>query len=93
QYLKKFPIDSLKIDRSFVSELPHDPDDVAIVLGIISMAAQLQLNVVAEGVETTNQLEFLRRHNCQMMQGFLFSPPVPAEELADLLPQKLPLKS
>jgi EAL domain-containing protein (putative c-di-GMP-specific phosphodiesterase class I) len=81
-YLKRFPIDALKIDRSFVRDISSDPDDAAIVSAIISMAKSLKQEVVAEGVETRTQLEFLREHQCDQMQGFLFSRPVSAQSLA-----------
>jgi diguanylate cyclase len=84
-YLKKFPIDTLKIDRSFVGDIPGDSDDVAIVTAIIAMAHNLKINVVAEGVETEEQLVFLRDQHCDEMQGYLFSRPVPAEEFEALL--------
>lgn len=84
-YLKRFPIDALKIDRSFVNDLPHDTDDAAITQAIIAMAHSLKLQVVAEGVETVEQLEFLRELGCDQIQGYLFSKPVPAEAFAALL--------
>lgn len=84
-YLKSFPVDTLKIDRSFVSHLPENPDDAAISKMIISLARQLRLDVVAEGIETKEQLAFLRSHGCQMGQGYLFSRPIPAEEFTALL--------
>lgn len=84
-YLKRFPLDVLKIDRSFISGAPGDPDDAAIVLGIISMARSLHLEVVAEGVETREQAEFLRRSRCHQMQGYLFSRPLPVDEFTALL--------
>jgi EAL domain-containing protein (putative c-di-GMP-specific phosphodiesterase class I) len=87
-YLKKFPIDTLKIDRSFVGDIPGDSDDAAIVTAIIAMAHNLKLTVVAEGVESQAQLDFLRAQNCNEMQGFLFSRPVPAHEVAQLLYEK-----
>lgn len=79
-YLKKFPIDTLKIDRSFVENLHRDKDDAAICAAILAMAKQLGLNVVAEGVELEEQLEFLSGHGCDEIQGYLFSKPVPADE-------------
>jgi diguanylate cyclase (GGDEF)-like protein/PAS domain S-box-containing protein len=81
-YLKRFPIDALKIDRSFVRDISSDPDDAAIVSAIISMAKSLKQEVVAEGVETQAQLDFLRLRQCDQMQGFLFSRPVTAQALA-----------
>jgi EAL domain-containing protein (putative c-di-GMP-specific phosphodiesterase class I) len=92
-YLKGFPIDTVKIDRSFVRDLTTDPDDAAITAAIISMAKTLNLRVVAEGVETEAQLEFLREHGCDEMQGFLFSPPVPAEQATALLRETPPTSS
>ncbi|MDH3360612.1 MAG: EAL domain-containing protein, partial [Desulfobulbaceae bacterium] len=75
-YLKRFPIDTLKIDRSFVRDLEADKDDAAIVKAIIAMASTLQLEVVAEGVETDLQLAFLKENGAHQYQGFLFSKPV-----------------
>jgi EAL domain-containing protein (putative c-di-GMP-specific phosphodiesterase class I) len=78
-YLKRFPIDTLKIDRSFTSGLPGDADDASIVGAIIAMAHSLRLRVTAEGVETESQLRFLRELGCEEAQGYLFSKPLPAE--------------
>ncbi len=84
-YLKRFPIDSLKIDRSFIHDVPRDPGNMAITRAVIGMAHSLKLTVIAEGVETREQLEFLRGHACDEMQGFYFSRPVPADQIAALL--------
>jgi EAL domain-containing protein (putative c-di-GMP-specific phosphodiesterase class I) len=92
-YLKRFPIDSLKIDRSFVTELPGNQDDATIAQAIITMAHALRLKVVAEGVETRAQLEFLTANGCDEIQGYYFSRPLPAEQCTQLLrdKRKLPL--
>jgi len=82
-YLKRFPVDIIKIDRSFVRDIPGDADDAAIVTGIIALAHSLRLEVVAEGVETREQLEFLRSKSCDILQGFYLSKPVPAQQLED----------
>jgi diguanylate cyclase (GGDEF)-like protein/PAS domain S-box-containing protein len=84
-YLKRFPIDTLKIDRSFVISIPGDADDCAIAGAIVSMSKQLKHNVIAEGVETTDQLAFLKSLGCDEIQGYLFSPPVPAEKFAAMV--------
>lgn len=87
-YLKRFPIDVLKIDQSFIRDLTVDADDAAITVSIISLAHSLKLHVIAEGVETQAQLSYLRHHGCDAMQGYLFSPPVPAARFEELLQQK-----
>jgi len=87
-YLKHFPLDLLKIDRSFVKDIEGSPDSVAIVRAIIAMAKSLNFAVIAEGVETEWQLEFLKRNDCDAMQGYYFSPPVPAREMTQLLEAK-----
>ena len=84
-YLKQLPIDTVKIDRSFIRMLMSDPRDAAITRGIIGMAHSLNLNVVAEGVEDIGQMDFLREHHCDALQGYLFSRPVPVEEFTRLL--------
>jgi diguanylate cyclase (GGDEF)-like protein len=83
--MKQFPIDTIKIDRSFVRDLPNDSEDRAIAQAIISMGKALGMTVIAEGVETIDQQAFLRNHACDEMQGFLFSKPVPPQQLAELL--------
>ena len=84
-YLKRFPLDTLKIDKSFIKDVPHNPDDAAITSAIIAMAHNLGLRVIAEGVETLQQLAFLKSHYCDGAQGYWFSKPVPAEQFARLL--------
>jgi diguanylate cyclase (GGDEF)-like protein/PAS domain S-box-containing protein len=84
-YLKRFPIDKLKIDIAFVREVTSNPDDAAIVLAIINMAHSLKLQVIAEGVERDAQLAYLRRHGCDEMQGYYFSRPLPEDEFEVML--------
>jgi len=88
-YLKRLPIATVKIDRSFVADLTTDPDDNAIVSAILSMAAGLKLRVVAEGVEIREQLDFLRQHGCDEIQGYFFSRPLPAKEAGRWLEEGL----
>jgi len=88
-YLKRFPLDILKIDRSFIRDIPGDRDNEAIAAAIIAMAQSLNLEVIAEGVETEDQLEFLRDHKCNDVQGYLFSRPLPDKEIEDYI-QKVP---
>jgi diguanylate cyclase len=83
--LKRFPLDTLKIDRSFVADISEDPDDAAIVRAIIALGHSLDLKIVAEGVTTDAQLRFLRAESCDAIQGFLMSPAVPAAAFRDLL--------
>jgi EAL domain-containing protein (putative c-di-GMP-specific phosphodiesterase class I) len=83
--MKQLPIDTIKIDRSFVRDLPRDSEDQAIAQAIISMGKALGMTIVAEGVETVEQEAFLRDRDCDEMQGYLFSKPLPPRELADLL--------
>jgi EAL domain-containing protein (putative c-di-GMP-specific phosphodiesterase class I) len=80
-YLKRFPVDAVKIDRSFVAGLGTDASDTAIVRSVIDLAHALSLKVVAEGVEQPEQLEALRSLGCDFAQGYLFAPPLPTEEL------------
>ena len=84
-YLRRFPISSLKIDQSFVRHIVTEPDDDAVVCAIINLAHSLRLKVIAEGVETEEQMEILRAHGCDQIQGFYFSEPIPAEEFQILL--------
>jgi diguanylate cyclase (GGDEF)-like protein/PAS domain S-box-containing protein len=84
-YLKRFPFDSVKIDQSFVRGIPESKDDEAIVEAIIAMARSLQLKVVAEGVETKEQFDFLRKLGCDQIQGYYFSKPIPSNEVVMLL--------
>jgi EAL domain-containing protein (putative c-di-GMP-specific phosphodiesterase class I) len=84
-YLNRFPIDVLKIDRSFVEDIDVEPGNGVIVAAVIAMGGSLGQRVVAEGVEHQGQLDFLRAHHCEEGQGFLFSRPVPAISLAGLL--------
>jgi EAL domain-containing protein (putative c-di-GMP-specific phosphodiesterase class I) len=81
-YLKRFPLDALKIDRAFISEVTENPEDAAIVRAILAMAHALRLKVVAEGVETEKQLGFLRKIGCDEVQGYLLSKPLPADDFA-----------
>ncbi|MFC6520413.1 EAL domain-containing protein [Undibacterium arcticum] len=84
-YLKRFPVNTIKIDQYFVRDVPHDADDAAIIKGIITLAHGLRLEVVAEGVETEAQLRFLRDQSCDLMQGYLLSKPVPAQQFAHFI--------
>jgi diguanylate cyclase (GGDEF)-like protein/PAS domain S-box-containing protein len=92
-YLRRFPIDKLKIDIAFIRDVTTNPDDAAIVQAIIGMAHSLKLDVIAEGVETAAQLNYLRRHHCDEIQGYYFSRPLDAEAVTGLLREKqgLPL--
>lgn len=84
-YLKRFPIDTLKIDQAFVRDIGNNPDDEAIARAIIAMAHTMGMDVVAEGVETQAQMDFMVNEGCDYIQGYLLSRPVPDEELSGLL--------
>jgi predicted signal transduction protein with EAL and GGDEF domain len=84
-YIKDFPIDLLKIDRSFITQVTERQDDATITSAIINLAHNLGIQVVAEGVETTSQLNFLRQHGCDVAQGYLISRPIPADQLEQWL--------
>ena len=88
-HIKRFPIDTIKVDRSFIRNVPEDYEDKAIIEAIISMGQTLSLTVVAEGVETQEQMNYLKEHSCHEMQGYYFSKPVSADEFANLLKTNL----
>jgi diguanylate cyclase (GGDEF)-like protein/PAS domain S-box-containing protein len=89
-YLKRLPLDILKVDRSFVTEIPENKDDMEIAAAVIAMAHSLNYKVVAEGVETLEQLEFLKQCDCDYAQGYYFSKPLPFDDLADYCNKKFP---
>ncbi|SFK17914.1 EAL domain-containing protein [Methylophaga sulfidovorans] len=86
--LEIFPVDSIKIDRSFIHGLPENQSNSAITEAILNMADRLGFNVIAEGVETSGQLEFLRKYQCPQLQGLYFNKPMPAEEFEKYLNDK-----
>lgn len=88
-YLKRFPVDELKIDRSFVKDIPNDTNDMDIVAAIIAMAQKMNLRVVAEGVESKEQVEFLKNNACYLVQGYYFSMPRAEQDLYNLSYQPL----
>ncbi|WP_320151915.1 EAL domain-containing protein [uncultured Tolumonas sp.] len=90
-YLKRFPLDVLKIDKSFVDDIPHKKDDMEIAATIVAMAHTLRLKVMAEGVETEEQLIFLKSQGCDCYQGYLMSPPIPAAQFEQLLREQQPV--
>jgi len=87
-YLKRFPLDNLQVDQSFVRDIPAQRADTQIVAAVISLARSLHLDVLAEGVETETQLDTLRALECEFAQGYLFSRPVSAEDIHPLLREK-----
>ena len=87
-YLKRFPIDILKVDRSFVTDISKEQNDRAVIVSIIALAHNLNLKVVAEGVETREELEFLKAHNCDIIQGYYFAKPIPLHEFAAFLKER-----
>jgi EAL domain-containing protein (putative c-di-GMP-specific phosphodiesterase class I) len=87
-YLKRFPINQLKVDRSFVRDLPHNSDDVAITRAVIAMAHSLQMSVVAEGVEHQSQFDLLLAEGCDEFQGFYCRPAMPEAELLQFLSEE-----
>ena len=84
-YLKRFALDRLKIDATFIRGTPEDKDDVAIVQATIALARQFRLRVTAEGVETAAQRAFLKAHDCDAIQGYLISPPLPGQDMSAML--------
>jgi EAL domain-containing protein (putative c-di-GMP-specific phosphodiesterase class I) len=91
-YLNRFPIDTLKIDRSFIRDIPADSGDKKITRAIIAMAHSLKLKVVAEGVETADQLKFLRAEHCDAVQGYFLYRPLPQAEMADVFELNRPVR-
>jgi len=90
-YLRRFPLDALKIDQSFIRQITTIPDETVIVSAIISMGQSLNLRIIAEGVETEDQLDFLKAHKCDEAQGFYFSRPVPPPQIASFLESREPI--
>ena len=89
-HLKRFPIDLLKIDQGFIRDIPQSADDMAISRAVIAMGQSMGLQVLAEGVETAEQLAFLQAHGCHFYQGYFYSKPVPADAMTQLLQQQVP---
>ena len=88
-YLKKLPLDKLKIDQSFIRDIPEDEDDMAITKAIIALGKSLNLKLIAEGVEEIEQKDFLIKHECDLIQGYFYSRPIPAKEIEELFLSKL----
>ena len=86
-YLKHLPIDAVKIDQAFIRNITADPSDAAIVRGVLAMAKQLDIDIIAEGIETAEQLECLREMGCERGQGYYFSKPIPVDQCRALLEQ------
>jgi EAL domain-containing protein (putative c-di-GMP-specific phosphodiesterase class I) len=84
-YLRRFPIDALKIDRTFIRDVTSNPDDATIAIAVINLARSLDLRVVGEGVETEEQARFLSEHGCDEAQGYYFAHPMPVEKMTDFL--------
>ena len=88
-YLKRFPIDVLKVDRSFVMDIPNDLNDMEITAAVIAMAHKLSLKVVAEGIETVEQIDFLKQNRCEYGQGFMIARPMPSSDLESYIREPL----
>jgi len=84
-YLKQLPLNSLKIDKSFIDNIATDPVDGSITKVVIELAQMLNLTVIAEGIESSNQLDFIKKYDCNKAQGYFFSEPIPAASFQDLL--------
>ncbi len=87
-YLQQFQLDELKIDRSFIKDIARNPNDASITRAIILMAHSLGLEIVAEGIETEAQKEFIREHGCRFAQGYLYSRPVTADQISKMLVER-----